>query len=287
MEKDIYKSIGNQIRAARESLGLSQEQLALQIGYASPATISHFESGARKISIADLQALSTLLGVPVEHFLTANADDSKMRHFRLRASTVHPASREIVAYFLSFAEKHSEVPQKLSTSIRELKPSRAAKKILEMTKIQEPPVSPFEVSKRLGVPVFQWDFPDEISGLFALEGNKACIGVNQNHAHVRQRFSVAHELGHFIFHDKEDLFVDFKTEVDVTVLLDGEQQRLETTANQFAADLLMPFDWVQKDFKEYGVSGISVMAQKYVVSEQALWFRLMSMKLVDRNTESK
>ncbi len=276
MENELYKQIGQRIKKARESSGISQEELAHQMGYTSPATISHFESGARKISVADLHSLSQILGLPFDYFSAPDNPDID-KGFRLRAAVVTPTTRKAVTDFLSFAQKHSE-----PVSIQDmtgLKPREAAAKFLEIAEIGGPPVILSQVAARIGVPVFHWDLPDEVSGIFVPYNGAACVGVNQNHPYVRQRFSIAHELGHLAYHEGKQLHVDF-VEAEVGMQLDADQRDAEKIANQFAADLLMPAKWIRDDFTKYGVENLTLMAQKYQVSEQALWFRLINLKLV-------
>ena len=45
-------------------------------------------------------------------------------------------------------------------------------------------------------------FDGQMSGLLhrSEDGNRAVIGVNSRHPTVRQRFSIAHELGHLALH---------------------------------------------------------------------------------------
>src|SRR5688572_4970199 len=97
----IYHEIGSRIRRARENLKLSQLDLATQLGYQSAATISHFEAGERKVSIADLQRIAQALRVPLDMFLIGTDETKIVQHFRLRASELRPALRESVAEFLS------------------------------------------------------------------------------------------------------------------------------------------------------------------------------------------
>lgn len=61
-----------------------------------------------------------------------------------------------------------------------------------------------------------------------------------------------------------------------------QEQQNEREANWFAADLLMPKHWLVQDFKIFGIEKLPQFAQKYGVSEQALWIQLVSLKLVER-----
>lgn len=278
MEEQLYRQIGRRIRSAREQSGMSQDELARRMGYTSSATISHFETGLRKVSLADLHRLSEILGVPIEYLLSIE-DTPTMQRFRLRAQEVRPSVREEVATFLAFAENHGRSFPRALAPLRNQRTGDAAKQVLQLAAVSGPPVSPSEVAKILGVPVFYWDFPNEVSGIVVLERDRTCIGVNQHHPNTRQRFTIAHELGHLVYDDKESMLVDF-SDMEVTALFDETQRKLESNANQFAADLLMPYDWIRKDFKKPG-NDATLLAQRYEVSEQALWFRLKNLKLVE------
>jgi Zn-dependent peptidase ImmA (M78 family)/transcriptional regulator with XRE-family HTH domain len=282
MTSDLYQAIGLRIRRTREKQGMSQQELAQKMGYSSSATISHFEAGERKISIADLQRVAQILSLPVEYFLQDEVKSVQNQVLRFRAlEEIRPTARETVVEFLLFAQKQGSICPNLPPNIKKLEPGKAAKRILEEVGIKQPPVSPREVADKLGVPVFEWDFPDEISGVFISDEGKVCIGVNEAHPRVRQRFSVAHELGHLVL-DGEQSFFDFIGVESVPLSESPDHETLERKANQFAAALLMPSDWIQKDVHENG-QDIIWLSKRYEVSQQALWFRLLNLKLVNES----
>lgn len=64
-----YKLIGNKIKEARELKKMSQLKLAKSIGYESATAISLFESGARRISIEDLEKIAKILLKDINYFL--------------------------------------------------------------------------------------------------------------------------------------------------------------------------------------------------------------------------
>lgn len=99
------------------------------------------------------------------------------------------------------------------------------------------------------------EFPHNISGLIYKKDNgKYCILVNSKQTAGRKAFTIAHELGHYFMHrtkletDKEivsgakgiDLDSRFITRQDITADSTQEYRRLETEANKFAAEILMP-----------------------------------------------
>lgn len=96
------------------------------------------------------------------------------------------------------------------------------------------------------------------------------IGVNAADSYTRKRFTIAHEIAHFMLHrdDILDGVVDdafYRSEH-----LSGAQ---ETEANKFAADILMPYHLVQAMAKR-GVVNVDALAGKFGVSSQAMSIRL-------------
>lgn len=142
--------------------------------------------------------------------------------------------------------------------------------------VTKAPVEVFEVARSLGVRVQMEWADDEVSGaLYRDDGNGAIIGVNGRHHPNRQRFTVAHEIGHLVLHD-EPVFVDhvFRRDQVSSEAVDP----LEIEANGFAAALLMP-----KEFVMHAVQSrkpplrsdvVERLADDFQVSSQAMTFRL-------------
>ena len=61
-----------------------------------------------------------------------------------------------------------------------------------------------EIAEQAGVPVFEWHFEDEVSAVLVRSRELTIIGVNKNHLPTRQRFSIAHELGHAVLGHKAE-----------------------------------------------------------------------------------
>lgn len=118
----------------------------------------------------------------------------------------------------------------------------------------------------------------DFSGLLIRKDGHALIGVNSSEAVVRQRFTIAHELGHFFLHPQKDTFVDFRKGNKK-----GEvRSPREKHADMFAAALLMPKDRLLKDFKKVAKDGFSehsigTLAKQYAVSEDAMRIRLINL----------
>lgn len=140
---------------------------------------------------------------------------------------------------------------------------------------QSAPVDVTQLAEALGLHVWEDDtLPEGISGkLFQdpVKGGLAgySITVRASDAYVRKRFTVAHEIAHFLLHRN---LIGISVTDDAFYRSDLSS-REEAEANRFAADILMPRQLLAKYIKMYG-SDPEVLAQMFKVSEAAMRIRL-------------
>ena len=79
-------------------------------------------------------------------------------------------------------------------------PEREAKRILDRFEVIHPPVNVESIARGLGLWVVYKEMELRTSGMLVRRGRQATIGVNQAHHIHRQRFTIAHELGHHLMH---------------------------------------------------------------------------------------
>ena len=79
--------------------------------------------------------------------------------------------------------------------------------------ITEAPVPVERIAKAKGARIFYQSLEDNVSGFLYRDKTQAVIGVNTHHAPARQNFTTAHELGHFLLHDQEQLHIDHEFRV--------------------------------------------------------------------------
>lgn len=126
------------------------------------------------------------------------------------------------------------------------------------------PIDPFEIAQKEGLniaPIF------DASGWY--KPYEGTIYFNPTEPLVRQRFTVAHELGHHVFNHGErprDSAPQFVS-----------RDPYESQANRFAAELLMPEGSVRLLLIDQGVTDISLLARYFNVSEQAMTIRLKNL----------
>lgn len=112
--------------------------------------------------------------------------------------------------------------------------------------------------------------------------------MNANNAEVRQRFTIAHELGHLVLHKGKRLVVDRAVRVNFRDSVSSlATDREEMEANAFAAGLLMPSAAVTDELHRI-VRGrhrtdsevVDVLAGKFQVSRSAMEFRLINLGML-------
>jgi hypothetical protein len=138
------------------------------------------------------------------------------------------------------------------------------------------PVDVVAIAKDLGINVWAMDsLPPSISGKIfrdPLNGGPSAfsIGVNASHSFVRQRFTVAHEIAHFVLHRAKLESGDL---VDDALYRGGLSSKEETEANRLAADILMPLALI-RSLMQAGIKDPQSLANKLQVSLPAMKIRL-------------
>lgn len=156
-------------------------------------------------------------------------------------------------------------------------------KLLAQCKVHSAPVPVEDIAMALGARVQRAPAEDDLSGFLYRDhqGQATVIGVNENHHPNRQNFTVAHELGHLLLHDGDAVHVDRRFQVKLRNRASSEGTNTdEKEANLFAAEILMPQQFIQEDLAEIDAvdledeTVIAKLARRYGVSTQAMIFRL-------------
>jgi Zn-dependent peptidase ImmA (M78 family) len=148
--------------------------------------------------------------------------------------------------------------------------------LLRRTGVQRPPVPVDKIAEMLRLSVRYSPSADAVSGALIRKGKELIIGVNSYQHPNRQRFTIAHEIAHFVMHKGWQLHVD----EDFCINRDGSNNREEIEANRFAAELLMPVELIEVDVSRFHIideAVVSVLAGRYKVSTQAMQIRLTNL----------
>jgi Zn-dependent peptidase ImmA (M78 family) len=162
--------------------------------------------------------------------------------------------------------------------------------ILESLGISKIPIPVEEIAQKLGIEIKVYDLGEDISGVLVVDSGKGTIGINPLESKVRQRFSIAHELGHFEMHyqvkkQNSHLFIDkgFSVLFRDKNSSSGEIKQ-EQEANAFAASLLMPEHLLIKEIKTKKLDiskeqSLKELSKLFNVSLPAMTYRITNLNL--------
>ncbi len=142
---------------------------------------------------------------------------------------------------------------------------RAQQVIKRLEELKVQPIIPVPVEEIVLLCGYQilWlsTMPNELSGI--VDREMKMIGINANHSRTRQRFSLAHEVGHIILkHPAESECTDS------TIWIYNKE------ADNFAAELLIPTDDLLVHIQN---NNFHQLKNRYRVSTEALKLKLNSL----------
>lgn len=166
---------------------------------------------------------------------------------------------------------HRDLPlwARLKPDIRALakRPTMATNVLLRAFGVEVPPVDVKAIATKLGVAVHQVREPGW-AGAIQWKDNTPYIFLKGDDPEGRQRFTLAHELGHLFLHDDGAMFRD-------NARFSGDAREAE--ANRFAAALLMPM-WMLEPLVVRTSRSLEDLAQIFGVSGEAMTYQLENLK---------
>lgn len=232
----------NRLRIARELRGLTQVQLARDVGSVTAASLSQFENGHSRPSSATIRRLAVTLRVPVAFFAVSVQPVGRTGGFFRSLRSTSPrdrqqalASAELVRALTLQLERHVALPETdLPRSPRFVTEDATREEIESLAEDVRhrwnipsgPVVSVVRVMESHGVITARFHVGTERVDAFSVpyaDRPIAVLGADKG-LRDRSRFDAAHELGHLLMHN---------------VAYAGSKV-VETQANQFAAAFLMP-----------------------------------------------
>ena len=244
--------IGSRIKQARKASGLSLRELADKAGISHMA-ISKYENEKATPSSGVLLALAKAMNVRAEYFFRHQKIQLKNVEYRKHHKLPKKIQQKIEGNVIEQIERFFELEQFLPT--RPIEPFRIPKSIpakirnyadieeaaLELREKWDLGVNPIaemtDMLEERGIKVFLSDVlhDDKFDGLAVQVDGVPVIVINRDKPGDRQRFTLAHELGHLILKDR----------------LSGElKKEVESAANRFAGAFLVPESEVKKELGE-------------------------------------
>jgi len=212
-------AIGERIRAARITAGFSQQVLADKVGLSKMA-ISKYEAGAVIPKSGMLITLGKVLGVKVEYFLRPATVQlspplyrckkalAKKEEDMILGKTQEWLERYLTIEQISGVKKDLDVPKKENCRVRTFNDiEKLAERIRKEWNLGLDPIeNVMDVLEQHGIKVGEVDAPENFDALtLRYDIEHPIIIVNKKLPGDRQRFSLAHELGHLLMKIESDL----------------------------------------------------------------------------------
>lgn len=284
--------IGTRLKLARTAAGLSLRELEGQIdGLVTAQAIGKYERDEMMPSSSVLIALARALKVSEDYLLNPADVELVGVEFRKKQLTSAKETAEVRSCILSEVERYLEVERILA--IEPPKPFLAAKRPLveslddaedaagqlrKLWGLGEDPIPDLcELLEEKGVKVCALAMPENVSGVQAEvratnEQNLPVIVVNSVHDGERQRFTLAHELGH--------MYLRMAGGVDP-----------EKACNRFAGAFLVPAKMLTREVgprrKDISIRELFQLKARFGASAQAIAYRCKDLGIFEQSLFSQ
>lgn len=272
-------------------------ELASKAGGLTRQAISNYELNKTNISIKNLKKIAEVLEFPYEYFLK----NSRYELNQLNTSPIFFRSSRVDVrvesiYFQKFnqfykiykeLEKYIDFP-KLKLPRLDAKEEavglergydkgyidKIAEETRELWGLGKKPINNlYDEMLRNGILISKIETEHKgTDGFSLISGETSMVFINTNRGNcVRDRFSLAHELGHIILHsslEQEEKY-DYK--------------QIEEDANYFASTFLLPDEGFVKDIYSIDISALLEIKKKWKVSLAAIIMRLEYLNIIDEN----
>lgn len=159
-----------------------------------------------------------------------------------------------------------------------------ARSLLADCGLNDLPIDPEPVAMKLGAAVIRQPSPAELSGMLLRRDGQAVIGLNDTLPPARQRFALAHLVGHLHLHRQRDLLLDTVERHALGNLASLPTDREEAEANRVALELLAPeaavrHAAIEADFRT-AAQLVDLLAPRFDLMQSAMAARLMGLGII-------
>jgi Zn-dependent peptidase ImmA (M78 family)/transcriptional regulator with XRE-family HTH domain len=298
------KVLGRRLQDARKARGLTQQDVAKDLGIAR-TTVTAIEQGERRVRPEELIRLSKLYGQGVNE-LIRDREVAEEFAIQFRAAIAQAGRHQTelaraIQEFQQLCEDYLELEQLCGAPltrnypppypIEGISPEEAAEDIASAERnrlgLGDGPVLRLReiLESDIGLRIVYPRLPSHIAGMFAYtERLGGCIAINAMHPEERQRWSLGHEYSHFLTNR-------FRPEVSVMFVYERVPAS-ERFADAFAGTFLMPSNGLKRRFHELSrlrqgkitPAELCRLAHYYFVSVEALTRQLESLHLLPSGT---
>jgi Zn-dependent peptidase ImmA (M78 family)/transcriptional regulator with XRE-family HTH domain len=288
--------VGARLRAARNAVGMTQQHAATEMEISRPLLVA-IEKGSRAVKPEELVRFAQLYRCSVGELTRQRAPvellGTQLRSALRSSQDIDPELDEAISLLERMGDDYLELARLANAPLPRRYPPEFDVTGLDVTIAAEDAATqerarlglgdgPIPELRRvldddIGIRVFVPKLPGHLAGAFAYaEPLGACIAVNAVHPFERQRWSLAHEYGHFMSN---------RARSEVTTLRRWERMPAhERFAESFAANFLMPRTGLDRRVhdlsrgRELTPADVLQLAHSYQVSAQAMILRLEDLR---------
>ncbi|MGW1717213.1 helix-turn-helix domain-containing protein [Streptomyces sp. NPDC002156] len=300
----MAESVTDRVRKVMAAASVSQAAFAETIGL-TPDKLSKSLGGVRRFTSLDLARIAEFGGTTVDWLLTGREPLRPIIAARTSAPAVDEHGRgrlkDLVERFttahevidlLGLSPELPELPSVRSDLKRYVDQGVALAEdaLARLAATGSSAVGGLDTADLLqamehafGVDVAKIGLPEGIDGAAWQADGFRLVMIARTDVPTRQRFTLAHELGHILARDAQDLLTE-------THLSPGHQKDLtEVRANVFAANLLMPRSEISSAVQEGDLTDeqLTTLVVHFQVSPSALAARLVQLGVIAPETANK
>ena len=270
---------GIRLREMREAFSRSPEDVAAHLGFGNRQSIYDLESGRRDLKAYEALQLAEYYGVSAESLMSGRRENSAVVYWRGEADI---AAEKIL---LTRLERYTRLERLAESYTESAMPSfslsgessyeyiaEIAASVADLLNLGQYPAGVLAeaVRRKWNVAVFYTPLEDASGACIRKDGICGVL-LNSKEVWWRRNFSLGHELFHLLFPDCSGV----------------DSKRIETLANVFASNLLMPCDFIRNDLLElktkdgYRYFDLMNLAREYMVSTEALLWRMCTLGIID------
>lgn len=282
----------DRIRALISSHGLTQAAFAERLGM-EQTKLSKSLNGTRRFSSLDLALISEQFQVSIDWLLTGS-EPQIATAARKSAGSSAAMALEVARRYVSLRADLAELGYRQTWQLPAAIPLRgmwteqgsalASSAIAAVDAAGHSPTGDLleVIPTVFGIDVAVQPLGAGFDGLAVATGDARLILVNAMAVPARQRFTIAHELGHLLASDDQQIHRD-----EDIYGKDSKQGESEVRANAFAAAFLMPEQLLRTASSSVRDHvAFCRLATQLHVSPSALAYRMENLRIIDKGTST-
>jgi Zn-dependent peptidase ImmA (M78 family) len=271
-----------QIIFAREYRKYTQTQLSSKIKGLSQSNLSKFEKGIDTLSNDVIERIIHFLNFPKSFFLKKISNRVENAHYRKKSGVAKfikseiEYSNKLVGFIVDQMSLSIEWPEFMFKSV-DIEDGYTPEKVAKYARrhigldSEEPVEQISYLLESNGIVIVELEQYEKFDGVsFFTDLGTPMIIINKIMSNDRKRFTIAHELGHLLMHGENPLI--------------PEHRDVETEANRFASEFLMPEEGIRNHLYSLKLSDLSGLKKYWLTSMASIIRRAKDLKCISNDT---